>query len=40
MKNNAGQDLIKRIESRQGLRQLTYMKELNMGNDNYKIVEI
>ncbi len=40
MKNNAGKDLIERIESRQGLRQLSYMKELNMGNDKYKIVEI
>ena len=40
MKNNAGKDLIERIESRKGLRQLTYMKEMNMGNDKYKIVEI
>ena len=40
MKNNAGKDLIERIESRQGLRQLSYMKEMKMGNDNYKIVEI
>ncbi len=40
MKNNSGKDLIERIESRKGLRQLTYMKEMNMGNDKYKIVEI
>lgn len=40
MKNNKGKDLIERIESRSGLRQLTYMKEMKMGNDNYKIVEI
>ena len=30
MKNNAGKDLIERIESRKGLRQLTYMKEMNI----------
>ena len=40
MKNNKGKDLIERIESRSGLRQLTYMKEMKMGNNNYKIVEI
>lgn len=40
MKNNKGKDLIERIESRSGLRQLTYMKEMKLGNDNYKIVEI
>ena len=28
-------DLIERIESREGLRQLSYMKELKMGNPNY-----
>lgn len=32
MKNNKGKDLIERIESRSGLRQLTYMKEMKMGN--------
>lgn len=40
IENNAGKDLIERIKSRHGLRQLTYMKEMKMGNDNYKIVEI
>ncbi len=40
MEHNAGKDLIERIKSRHGLRQLTYMKEMKMGNDNYKIVEI
>lgn len=40
LKNGQGKDLIERIESRSGLRQLTYMKEMKMGNDNYKIVEI
>lgn len=28
-------DLVERIESRHGLRQLSYMKELGMGNDRY-----
>lgn len=33
-------DLVERIESRHGLRQLSYMKELKMGNDKYKIIDI
>lgn len=32
-------DLVERIESRHGLRQLTYMKELHMGNDRYRLVD-
>lgn len=28
-------DLMERMESSHGLRQLTYMKELHMGNDRY-----
>ena len=32
------QDLVERIESRSGLRQLEYMKELGMGNANYELV--
>lgn len=32
--------LVKRIESRHGLRQLTYMKELGMGCDLYKLIDI
>ena len=28
------------MESRHGLRQLTYMKELGMGNDRYLLVDI
>jgi uncharacterized Fe-S center protein len=31
-------DLVERIESRSGLHQLAYMKELGMGNDRYEIV--
>ena len=33
-------DLIERMESRHGLRQLSYMKELGMGNDKYILVDI
>jgi len=33
-------DLKERIESRRGLRQLSYMKELKMGNDQYELVTI
>lgn len=32
--------LVERIESRHGLRQLSYMKELGMGNDRYTLVDI
>ncbi len=40
MKNEDHKDLVERIESRHGLRQLTYMKELHMGNDRYRLVDI
>jgi len=33
-------DLKERIESRKGLRQLSYMKEMNMGNDRYEIIRL
>jgi len=33
-------DLRERIESRQGLRQLSYMKELKMGNDRYRLISV
>lgn len=33
-------DLIERIESREGFRQLTAMKELGMGNDQYEIISV
>lgn len=33
-------DLKERIESRKGLRQLSYMKELGLGNDKYELVPI
>ena len=35
-----GRAMIERIESRHGLRQLSYMKELGMGNDRYTLVDI
>lgn len=37
---HAGKHLIERIESRHGLRQLSYMKELGMGNDRYHLLDI
>ncbi|MBQ6287334.1 MAG: DUF362 domain-containing protein [Bacteroidales bacterium] len=33
-------DLVERIESRHGLRQLSYMKELGMGNDKYVLIDL
>ncbi len=33
-------DLVERMESRHGLRQLSYMKELGMGNDKYILVDL
>lgn len=33
-------DLKERIESRKGLRQLSYMKEMKMGNDNYELIPV
>lgn len=33
-------DLKERIESRKGLRQLSYMKEMKMGNDQYQLIRI
>ena len=33
-------DLVERIESRHGLRQLSYMKEMGMGNDRYQLIDI
>ena len=32
--------MVERIESRHGLRQLSYMKELGMGNTKYKLIDI
>ncbi|MCR5783970.1 MAG: DUF362 domain-containing protein, partial [Clostridia bacterium] len=35
-----GKALVERVETRHGLRQLSYMKELGMGNDRYTLVDI
>lgn len=40
MKEEEYHDLVERIESRHGLRQLTYMKELKMGNDKYVLIDL
>ena len=40
MKEKEKHDLVERIETRHGLRQLSYMKELGMGNDRYKLIDI
>ncbi len=33
-------DMVRRIESRHGLRQLSYMKELGMGNNRYVLIDL
>ena len=33
-------DLWERMESRHGFRQLTYMKEMGMGNDRYVLIDL
>ena len=38
--NGGGKALVERVESRHGLRQLSYMKELGMGNDRYTLIDI
>lgn len=40
MQEHEHHDFIKRMETRHGLRQLTYMKELKMGNDKYKLIDV
>lgn len=40
MSNEENHDLVERIETRHGLRQLSYMHELNMGNTKYKLIDI
>ena len=37
---DGGKAMIERIETRHGLRQLSYMKELGMGNDKYHLIDI
>ena len=38
--SGGGKEMIERIETRHGLRQLSYMKELGMGNDRYALIDI
>ena len=40
LKEEEHHDLVERIESRHGLRQLSYMKELGMGNERYHLIDI
>lgn len=40
MQEHQHADLVERMESRHGLRQLSYMKELGMGNNRYRLVDI
>lgn len=40
MKEDEHHDLVERITTRHGLRQLSYMKELGMGNDRYVLIDI
>ena len=38
--DGGGKAMIERVETRHGLRQLSYMKELDMGNDRYVLIDI
>ena len=38
--DGGGKALIERVETRHGLRQLSYMKELGMGNDRYHLIDL
>ncbi len=40
MSESQHHDLVERMTTRHGLRQLTYMKELGMGNDRYVLLDI
>ena len=40
MGDEYNKELVERMTSRHGFRQLTYMKELGMGNDKYKLIDI
>ena len=39
MREDEHHDLVERIESRHGHRQLSYMKELGMGNNRYVLID-
>ena len=38
--DGGGKELIRRVETRHGLRQLSCMKELGMGNDRYVLIDV
>lgn len=40
MKDEENRDFVERVRTRHGLRQLSYMKEIVMGNDRYKLIDI
>ncbi len=40
MKEDEKHALVERMESRHGLRQLSYMKEMGMGNDRYVLIDL
>lgn len=40
LKDSDHKDLVERIETRHGLRQISYMKEMHMGNDRYHLINI
>ncbi len=40
LKEEDHKDLVERMETRHGMRQLTYMKEIGMGNDKYILIDI
>ena len=40
MSESQHHDLVERMTTRHGLRQLTYMKEMGMGNDRYVLIDI
>lgn len=40
MREDEHHDFVERIETRHGLRQLSYMKEMGMGNDRYILIDL
>lgn len=40
MKPEENHDLVERMTTRHGLRQLSYMKELGIGNDRYALIDL
>ncbi|MEE8682592.1 MAG: hypothetical protein SOI43_02735, partial [Olsenella sp.] len=40
MKPEENHDLVERMTTRHGLRQLSYMKELGIGNDRYVLIDL